>query len=150
MLCSSELYLCHCHASPSSCCHAFAKPIFASRCYAIAVQRRAKPLPPRRTTKPSISFALLYATLPCRRQAMLCRAFAERSIPSQCLCHTESCLAFAIRSLAMPCRCYASTAVLCRRISGQCHPLPLPCRAFPCRCVARQPNAFAVSRESRR
>ena len=31
---------------------------------------------------------------------MVCRAFAERSISSQRLCHTKQCLAFAIRSLA--------------------------------------------------
>ena len=135
--------LCHCHASPSSRCHAFAKPIFASRCYAIAVQRRAKPLPPRRTTNPSISFALPYAAKPCRRQAMLCRAFAERSISSQCLCNTKP-------RHALPLLCFHSSALPSHIWAMPSVAGAMPGRAFPCRCVARQPNAFAVSRESRR
>lgn len=117
---------CHCNSMRR---YAIAKPIFASRCYAFAVQRRAKPLPPRRTTKPSISFALLYATLPCRRQAMVCRAFAERSEASRRN-------AFAIQSNALPLQYEASPCLAVAMLPQQCFAVAYLGNAIRCRCHA--------------
>ena len=110
-----------------------------SLCYRVAPRSQAFPL--RYFTQPSHAAAKPWYAEPLQSEASRRNAFAIQSHALPLQYEASPCLAVAM----LPQQCFAVAYLAMPSVA-----VAMPGRAFPCRCVARQPNAFAISREPRR